>query len=383
MTHFLPAIIVFGILVTIHEWGHFIVAKRQGICVEVFSIGFGPRIFKYRWHDTLYVVSIIPLGGYVKMAGDDPSQAKENQKEHDFFAKTPWQRMKVAMAGPLMNYLLAYVIFAAIFFVGSSVPTSKIGEVIQKTPADLAGLKQGDTITSVNGNAVKRWDEVRTFFRQALKEDTNINLGFLRDSQEESVLIPKKSLSRKDIIGLKPSKEVINIKYPFFKSLGLGFSKLWYLSSMTYKSLWHIVVGKISLKESMTGPVGIILITGKTAEKGLIHVLHLMAVLSAALALFNFLPIPALDGGHFFLYLLEILIRRPISYRLQYIFNGIGMTFLLGLMAFIIYNDCVNFSIGSKIKGLWQKRFSTVSVEENSSSRKKTSALDKRTGEVL
>lgn len=351
MTTLLITILVFGILVTIHEWGHFIVAKRQGIQVDVFSIGFGPMIFKYEWHNTVYAVSLVPLGGYVKMAGDDPGENKDHRDEGEFFAKTPWQRMKVVMAGPLMNYFLAYVLFAVIFMVGSPVPTTQVGTVMKDYPAQKAGLLVGDRIVAVNGHEVKYWEQltghIQTEHGKALK------LSVVRNGEAIDLAVLPDTESERPVIGIKPSQETETIKYSVGTSLVMAWQKLWAISTMTYQSLWKMVTGQMSLKQSMTGPIGIMFITGETAKQGVIPVLHLMGLLSAALALFNFLPIPVLDGGHFVFYLFEWIRKKPLNFKMQEIFQQVGMIFLLGLMVFVFYNDFINFKVVSKVKKIW------------------------------
>jgi regulator of sigma E protease len=353
----LATIIVFGVLVTIHEWGHFIIAKRQGVQVDVFSIGFGPKLLKYQWHNTLYAISLIPLGGYIKMAGDEPDEAGVEREPHEFFAKTPWQRMKIVMAGPFMNYILAFIIFAFIFMVGSPMATSRIGDVIAGYPAQLAGLQKGDKIVSINAVEVDYWDDLIKQIRLAAGEP--ISLTVLRGEQSLDFTLntktakdEKKTTSR-PVIGIKPSDDVQMISYPVLESLLMAGEKLYMISYLTYRSLWQMVTGKLSMRESMTGPVGIIFITGETAKKGWIHLLHLMGLLSAALALFNFLPIPVLDGGHFVLYLFEWIRKSPLNLKVQDNFQRLGMFFLLTLMVFVFYNDFVNFKVFSRVRSLW------------------------------
>ena len=351
-------IIVFGILVTIHEWGHFIVAKRQGIRVEVFSVGFGPMLFKYEWHDTLYAISLIPLGGYVKMAGDEPDKEASERSDDEFFAKTPWQRMKVVMAGPLMNYILAFVLFSFVYMVGAPSPTSRVGGgLVDNMPAQRVGVLADDVITAINGREIKYWEEL-TASIQMSKEDV-IHIDILRNELPLHFVItpemmdPQGTGRKQKVIGIKPSEDIEMIRYGILDSLNMGGQKLLYISSMTYKSLWRMVTGQMSMKQSMTGPIGIVFITGETAKRGWIHVVHLMGLLSAALALFNFLPIPVLDGGHFVLYLLESIRKKPLSLKIQENFQKVGMFFLLGLMVFVFYNDIVNFKVVKKVKSLW------------------------------
>lgn len=351
MTTLFITMIVFGVLVIIHEWGHFIVAKYQGIQVDIFSIGFGPKLFTYKWHNTLYAISLIPLGGYIKMAGDDIKDTKGIQKQGDFFAKTPWQRMKVAMAGPIMNYFLAYILFVIVFAYGVKQSTSQVGEVMPNWPADQAGLLANDKIISVNNQPVKSWNELTLYIR--CNTSSQIDLDIIRQDKKMNIAVKFKDKQDRTQIGIKPSGENIFLQYSLPESLFKAKDKLLYVSYKTYQSLWLIITGKLSLKKSMTGPIGIMFITGKTAKKGWIYVLYLMGLISAALALFNFLPIPLLDGGHFVLYLIEWICRKPVNVKIQDVFNKVGVVFLFGLMLVVFYNDLVNFKIISKIRNLW------------------------------
>ena len=355
MITLLVTLIVFGVLVTIHEWGHFIVAKRQGIDVEVFSIGFGPMLLKYHWHNTTYTISLIPLGGYVKMLGDDVSNKESLTATGAFFSKRPWQRMKVAMAGPIMNYILAYFLFVLVFILGAPFITPRVGEVLKNKPAFLSGLKANDLIVAMNDKKVEHWNEV-TYFIKRYSGSEVINFTINREGKQLNIPVTPEKKDGIFFIGIKPVKEQKIIRYNLGVSLKKAAQKLWFISFVTYESLYKMIMGKLSFKKSMTGPIGIFFITGETAKKGVVHIFNLMGLLSAALALFNFLPLPVLDGGHFVLYLIEWLRGKPLNLKIQEFFQKIGVILLLTLMVFVFYNDFVNFKIVSRIKGIFASK---------------------------
>ncbi len=364
MITFIATAVVFGVLVTIHEWGHFIVAKYNGVRVEEFSIGFGPVLFRKQWHDTEYLLCLLPLGGYVKMAGDVPSGTERTGANWEFLSKSPWQRMQVVMAGPLINYAFALVIFIGLFFFGSPTHTTEIGGFIADSPAQVAGLQAGDVITAINGVAVDGWQALTETLQKS--PAAHMEVGYRRDEEEASVLVnaikkavPTLSGEEKEVfvLGITPGMSMQKERYPFGESVVLGTQKLYTISALTYRSLWRIVTGKMSFKESMTGPLGIIFITGKTAKQGIVYLVHLMGLLSAALALFNFLPIPVLDGGHFAMYLFELVFRRPVPLAVQTWGMRIGIVFLVGLMVIVFYNDIIRFNIWDKVMGFFHKLF--------------------------
>ncbi len=359
MIGIIATLVVFGILVTMHEWGHFIVAKRQGVAVERFSIGFGPVLIRYTWHETEYAISLIPLGGYVKMAGDEPDPEKIKGESWEFLSKTPWQKIKIAFAGPVVNYIFALFIFIFVFLVGFPAYTTKIGDFVEGYPAKASGLALGDKITKVNGISVEMWDDL--IYELNKLEKTEVVLEYTRGTDVKEIKIDTKKEDRTDIfgkkttaylLGIRPAEEMISKKYGVFQAVSLGTKKLLNLSILTYKSIWMIATGQMSLKKSITGPIGIAMITGKTAKSGLIHLIHLMGLLSAALALFNFLPIPVLDGGHVVFYLFELITGKQLSLKFQDVCLKIGMGLLITLMVVVFYNDIVNFGLWGKIVGL-------------------------------
>jgi len=344
----------------VHEFGHFIVAKRLGVRVEKFSFGFGPKIVSFKKGETEYLISAIPLGGYVKMAGDEPWEKLSHQK-WEFLSRSIFDRFKIIAAGPLLNYILAFLIFSVIFIFGSPTLTTEVGGLMADYPAKAAGLAAGDKIVSVDGKDVKFWEDMTEAIRKHV--DGDIALSVERGGKAFDMKIKPMVRSTKDIfgnvtkialLGITPSQRIGKEKYPFPQCFIVGGKKLIQLTAMTYKALWAIITGKLSMKESMTGPIGIFMITGQAAKLGFIYILHLMAILSASLAIFNVLPLPVLDGGHMLFLGIEKLRGKPLSLKAQEVIVNIGITFLIMLTVFIFYNDIIKFGIFDKVAKIFR-----------------------------
>ncbi|MBI4335179.1 MAG: RIP metalloprotease RseP [Candidatus Omnitrophica bacterium] len=350
---------VLSVLVIIHEFGHFIAAKRQGVKVEKFSFGFGPKLFGVKKGDTEYIVSLVLLGGYVKLAGDEPGLARGESFE--FLSKSVWQRFKIIFFGPLLNYLLGFVLFWFIFFAGSPTATNKVGAILDGYPAKAAGLQKDDRIIAVDGKPVKYWEELTEVIHNKKEGDLVLIIerrdpfhmrGGIDKKWTHEIRVPPVRKEITDIfgkkrgislIGIGPSDEIVSVRYGFLNSGLKAMQQVYKLTEATYKSLLFIVTGKMSMKESVTGPIGIFIITSRAASMGVIYLLQMMAVLSASLAIFNLLPLPVLDGGHILFLLIEKIRGRPLSARRQEIVAQIGLAFLISLMLFVLYTDIIRF----------------------------------------
>ena len=347
-------------LVLVHEFGHFITALRLGVRVEKFSFGFGPKIFSFKRKETEYLVSCIPLGGYVKMAGDEPSEAKNNPWE--FLSKPAGDRFKIIFAGPLLNYLLAFFIFSLIFMFGSPTPTTEVGSLLKDYPAQNLGILAGDKVIALDGKKVGTWEEMTEIIHKRVDGSIRFTIerkGKTFDLDIKPVVRRIKDIFGKEaafaLVGIAPSQKMEKIRYGFFKSFEMGGKKLAQLTAITYKAIWFMVTGRLSLKESMTGPIGIFIITGKAAQMGLIYILHLMGILSASLAIFNVLPFPVLDGGHILFLAIEKIRGKPLPVKTQEVITNIGVTLLILLTIFIFYNDIIKFGIFEKLFGQFKK----------------------------
>lgn len=340
-------ILILSLLIIVHEFGHFIAARLNGVRVEIFSLGFGPQIFKKKKNGTEYSVSLVPLGGYVKMAGD--SRAEYRGKPDEYFSKSIGRRFQIIFAGPLLNYLLGFLFFWCVLFIGYPSLTSKVGGLIDGYGAKEAGLEAGDKIVAVDGSRVDFWDDMHERI-QKRKSNESVEVDVLRNGEELKFRIPirdkvldnemgeKRALG---IIGITPFDEVVEVRHGFFESAYLGVRSTVRLTVMTYKGLWMLASGRISMRDSMTGPLGIFFITSKTAKLGLAALLHLIAVLSVSLAIFNLLPLPILDGGHIFLLGLEKIRKRSLGVKAEEIINNLGFTLMIAIALAVTYNDII------------------------------------------
>ncbi|MDD5115787.1 MAG: RIP metalloprotease RseP [Candidatus Omnitrophica bacterium] len=338
-------ILILSLLIVVHEFGHFIAARFNGVHVENFSLGFGPQLFRRKKNGTEYAISLIPLGGYVKMAGD--SQLEYKGQPYEYFSKSVGRRFQIIFFGPFLNYVLGFLFFWGILFTGYPSFTSKVGGLIDGYGAKQAGLEIGDKIVEVDGNKVEFWEDLQRQIQKRKTKDS-VNLYVLRGEEQLKFRVPIRDkvmgngLGEKraiGIIGISPFDEVVEVRHGFFESAYLGIKKTFGLTAMTYKGLWRLISGKMSMRESMTGPLGIFFITSKTAKLGVVAVMHLIAVLSVSLAIFNLLPLPVLDGGHIFLLGLEKLRKKALSVRAEQIVNNIGFTLMITIALAVTYND--------------------------------------------
>ncbi len=355
----LSFILVLGALVVIHEFGHYIVARLVGIRAEKFSIGFGPVIFGKKIGDTEFCVSILPLGGFVKLAGESPEEAKGAAWE--FQSKSLLSRAAVVLAGPFMNALLAYVIFFFILLVGQPSLTSRIGKVLPDAPAAKAGFLENDKILEVDGKPVSIWEDVLKEVRQ--KKDS-YKVRVERGTEALELTVNPETREVKDVfgkpikssfLGIAPSKEIIRIKSPLDKAWLLAWEKLWGLTSMIFVSLGLMITGALPFKDSMTGPIGIFFMTQQAAQMGLDYLLYFMGSLSVSLFVLNLLPIPVLDGGHLLFMIIEKIKGSPLKESIREKFTQGGMVALLALMGFVILQDVHRFSLLDNLLKLFQK----------------------------
>ncbi len=357
MISILIFILILSLLIIVHEFGHFMAARFAGVRVEEFSLGFGPQLFARKIGDTKYSLSLIPLGGYVKMAGDTLSECKGGKDE--YFSKSPGKRFLIIFCGPLLNYILGFLFFWAILFMGYPTLTTKVGGLIDGYGAQVAGLRIADKIMAINGIPVDTWEEMQKQI-QVNKDNNFILVSLVRNNQklEFNIAVKNKVLDNQlgekkalGIIGITPFDEVVEVRHGFMESAYLGLNKTMDLTVMTYKGIWRLISGKMSMRDSMTGPLGIFFITSKAAKLGVIALLHLVAVLSVSLAVFNLLPLPILDGGHIFLLGLEKLRKKTLAIKTEQIINNIGMSLMIMLALFVTYNDILRL-YGDKISRL-------------------------------
>lgn len=353
-------LLVLGVLIVVHEFGHFIVAKKTGVRVEIFSFGFGKKLFSRKKQDTEYIVSAVPLGGYVKLAGDNLEEF--TGKPYEYYSKPAYQRALIIFFGPLLNYVLGILLFWLIFSIGYPMLTTKVGSVIEGYGAQAAGVKAGDRIISIDGDKITYWDDLQKIIHEK-KNAQSVTLALDRNGTPVTALVTIKSQEMEDVLGKKKnigllgvaaSDEIVTVKHGIIEASALAVSKTWSLTTMTCEALWRMVSGKMSLKDSVTGPLGVFYITSKAAALGIIPLLHLMAVLSISLAIFNLLPLPILDGGHLFLLVVEKVRGRGLSKRSEQIMSQVGFSLMIALAVLVTFNDIVKL-YGDKIAKLFVK----------------------------
>lgn len=347
MTTLVATIFVLGILIFFHELGHFLVAKKSGIRVEKFSLGFPPKMIGKKIGDTEYCISWIPLGGYVKMAGEDPDQSKIQGKPWEFMSKSLGIRALVIAAGPVMNLILAVFIFwGIIFFKGMQEihdETAQVGLVASGGPADEAGIKPGDTIISINEVEVTTFRDMAEIIYQQVEKP--IEVEWIRDGKEFSaqittfkdrVLDEKGEIKEVGKIGIGPS--YTTIKVGFFKSFLEAGGTTVFILVESIKFIVGLITGTASIK-LLGGPLFIAQTAGQTAKSGFVNLLSFMALLSVNLSLINILPIPVLDGGHLLFLSIEKIKGSPLSLKQRAAMQQIGLAFLILLIIFVTYND--------------------------------------------
>ena len=361
MNYLIPFLILVTIVVFIHEYGHYYFAKKYGVGVTDFSIGFGKEIFGFNDKSgTRWKFCAIPLGGYVKFFGDRNvfSQAEQEEllKEYNeedrkklFVIKPLYQRSLIVAAGPFANFLLAIVIFAFIYmFAGKDFTPAQIQEVQPESPAYVAGIESGDVIQSINQREVKSIMEVSTFINASSSE--TIDIKVLRNGNELTLQVKPKFIEGKDSLGNQINKKIIGIKVaPLNEEINrqrLGpATALYYAVKETWfviEASWEFVISMFKGTgdtSQLGGPIKIAKITGQVAKFGVVAFLSIMAYISISLGFINLFPIPMLDGGHLMFYLFEKILGKPLSQKTQEGFFRIGLFLLFSLMFFVTFND--------------------------------------------
>ena len=362
MISLLVFLLVLSIMVVIHEFGHMIAAKKAGVKVERFALGFGATLFARTFKGTEYALCAIPLGGYVKLSGDNEDEYKGLPDE--YLSKPALKRFWIIVCGPILNYLLGLFLFCVIFMVGYPTLSTTIGTVMKGMGAQAAGLKEGDVITSISGVKVEHWEDLQREIQRNTGK-ARIEVAVRRDGSDIDFSVPLVDMTVKDNLGqprvvgrmgIKPNEKMVFIRYGFFDSIRNGVSKTVELTAMTYKAFFYMLTGKMSARESVTGPLGIFMITSEAAKMGVIVTMHLMAVLSISLGIFNLLPLPVLDGGHVFLLGLEKLRGRRLGKKAEEKFSQAGLGIIICLAVLVSLNDLVRFGFIDKIMNLFIRK---------------------------
>ena len=353
--------IVLGLLIFVHEFGHFIWAKFFGVKVLKFSLGFGSKLISKQFGETEYLISAFPLGGYVKMFGENPGELAEEklspgELKRSFATRPVWQRFIIVAGGPLFNLIFAMFLFFLIVFVAGMpqpVDTTTIGGIGQDTPAAEAGLQTGDTILAIDGKETRQWEDVSLLIKDSGGRE--VVLTIQRDDRSLEIAVTPRMEKTKNIfgeevgerymVGIARSEEVTYEKVGFITALQAGVSQTWSWMYLTVMGLVKIIQKVVPASE-LGGPILIAQIAGERMQAGWVNFLYFMAVLSVNLGILNLLPIPILDGGHLVFFSVEAILRKPLNLRTMEIMQQIGLVLLGTLMIFVFYNDLVRVFSG-------------------------------------
>lgn len=338
MLTILAAIVLFGVLIAVHELGHFLVAKGTGMLVTEFSIGFGPKLFQRKMGETLYTLRLCPLGGYNRIAGMEPG---EPVTPRGFNGRPMWARMLVILAGPFMNFLLPVVIFFGVFAVsGVSMPVDKpvVGSLMADYPGAEAGLQEGDILLTINGQLLERWKDINEQV-QANGPVPGKLLVQRGDRQLELTLKPRyDGESGRFLIGIRPPVEHKDLTVG--ESLKTAVVSVWRISTAMVDGLRKIITGKVNAE--ISGPIGVAHMAGDVAAQGAVPYLEFMAFLSLNLAILNLVPIPALDGGQFLVLVVETLLGHTLAPRAKELIQLVGVACIIALTIFATMHDLLH-----------------------------------------
>jgi regulator of sigma E protease len=341
MTGFIYAIIALSILIIVHEFGHFIIARLVNVKVITFSLGFGKKLLSWKKGETEYTISAMPLGGYVKLLGESPDEkVPEDEKERSFTNKTPFQRFLIVFAGPFFN-----LVFALLIFNGYGTLPAKIDKVMEGYPAHAAGVQAGDKILAINGIKIDDWHDLSR--EVAFSDKAPMRFLFQRDDKTyETTITPIEveekgelgNITKRKKIGVEGPKEIIWKKENPISAIPKSIEDTYVMTQTMLRGIYHMIMGDISTKE-IGGPIAILQLTGKQAKNGVWSLALFVAFISINLGILNLLPIPVLDGGHILFNFIEIITRRKVSEKAIDIAQKIGLTLLIMLMVFAFYND--------------------------------------------
>lgn len=321
------ALVLFLFLIFPHELGHFMMARAVGVKVNEFAFGMGPAVWQKQGKETLYSIRIFPVGGFCAMEGEN----EESDQEGAFNNKPWWAKILVLIAGAAMNVLIAAVVMSVIILI-SGTATTTVDKVENGSPAQIAGLKQGDKIEYISGKKIEDWNDVSKSIGNKGKK---IEIKVSRNGKYEIFKINPRKEKDRYVIGITPVIE----KSPSKAIIG-GFKSTWYITRQMYKSLGMLASGNVAMKD-VSGPVGMIGLVHQSATQGLISFFYLVALISLNLAIFNLLPLPALDGGRIIFVIIRMITGKAITDKQEAMVHGAGMVLLLSLMVFVTWNDII------------------------------------------
>jgi regulator of sigma E protease len=343
------AIVGLGVLIVFHEFGHFLIAKLCGVGVLTFSVGFGPKLLVKKKGETEYALSAFPLGGYVKMVGEDPGEeVSQADVQRSFAHKSLLQRAAIVAAGPGFNLLLAALLLMIVFlFYGVPVVSTQIGSVEKGSPAEAAGIQKGDRIIAIDGRRVDSWEALSGAIKES--QGKPLKLQVQRESGEVTVTVVPRKKEARNIFGESREEWMIGIgsqvtieKGNAGLSIVKAFTQTYEYSKLTLVALYKMVTGEVSPR-NLGGPILIAQMAGQQAQEGFASFLAFIAILSINLGVLNLLPIPVLDGGHLLFFAVEAVIGRPVSLRHREVAQQVGIFLLVLLMVYAFYNDIARF----------------------------------------
>ena len=335
MTTILAAIVLFGVLITVHELGHFLAAKGTGMLVTEFSIGFGPRLIQKKVGETLYSLRLCPLGGYNRIAGMEPGEAVTPR---GFNGRPLWARMLVILAGPFMNFLLPFLLFFGIFAVsGLTLPVNKpvVGSLMEGYPGAAAGLQAGDRLVSINGRKLEKWNDINSLVQENGPKPGKVVIR--RDGREMTLTLQPRfdGESKRFLIGVRPPLEHRQLSlWESLKTAGLAVGKT---TVAMVDGLRKMITGKV--RADIAGPIGVAHMAGDVAAQGAVPYLEFMAFLSLNLAVLNLVPIPALDGGQFLVLVVEGILGHALAPKAKEVIQMIGVGCIVALTIFATLHD--------------------------------------------
>lgn len=349
-------VVTFGMVVFLHELGHFILCRWLGVRVERFAFGFGPELFGVTSEGTRFSICALPLGGFVKPAGEEIEAC--TGKPDEYFSQAWHRRLLIVAAGPAMNYVLAFALFTGVIYAkGMPEPGHEpvIGNMLVGFPADLAGIQLDDAVTAVDGRKVESWEDLAgTIHKSAGKE---LVLTYRRGDKTQTVAVVPRldDASGHGVIGIQP--KAVYSRVSFGRAMKEGATQCWAMTALTVKT----IASKVWKRErpDVAGPVGIVQMVSRAAHSGWEELVFLIGLLSVAIGFFNILPVPLLDGGHAAMYIWEGLSGRRLTNQIMATANGIGIAFLLSLLIFATYNDVVRLrgerGVKQKAQAIQQK----------------------------
>ncbi len=349
------AIISLGVLIFVHELGHFLAAKLFGIYVERFSLGFGPKVVGITIGETEYQLAAVPLGGYVKLYGEDPEEVEEENTDRSFAHKPIWQRTVVVLAGPLSNIIFAWMLVYAVNLWGVPTLLPEVGKVVENSPAQKAGLKPGDLILAIDGRKIASWDDMAKMIHA--RPNSRITLTVKRNGKILHISLTTQARKIKNIfgetktiglIGIYPSGRVFTKRLGPIKALGESLTQTYNMVYLTVKGFVKLIKHEVSVK-SLGGPILIVQMATKQAQSGILPFLLFTALISVNLGIINLLPIPILDGGHILLFAIEAVRREPLSLSAKEKAQQVGLAIIILIMLVAMYNDIARL-LSQKLK---------------------------------